>query len=212
MKSDRGKRKSLLQLFKKYDNDNTYNILDIKVPIMEVNKMIFIIATVCRFSRHVWCKRYSKSHRTHTGVKIINSLNNHKRINKIARITTDRGKIFMSKEWRDLLKQRNITHIKTTVYHLESDGLVERTFLSGNQRMRCIGVLHGRRWYENFKNLRTVTNEVTNKATDFSPNDILSGKVQKPTYRKILISITKERAKIQTLKEKNLYHQKEAKD
>jgi hypothetical protein len=85
----------------------------------------------------------------------------------------------LSEEWTNLLKNKKITHIKTAVYHPESDILVEPTFKSMIQRTRCMGAVHSKQRDEIFKNVRALTNKITNKATGYSLSNILSRKVQR---------------------------------
>jgi hypothetical protein len=42
-----------------------------------------------------------------------------------------------------------------------------------------MGAVHSKQWDEIFKNVGTLTNEKTNEATGYVPNDMISGKVQR---------------------------------
>jgi hypothetical protein len=70
-----------------------------------VNLKIYIVPAVCGFFWQVFGKRYLKSPTTNSVVKFISSINEHKRIKKIAKATTDRGKLFMTEEWKNSLNR-----------------------------------------------------------------------------------------------------------
>lgn len=78
-------------------------------------------------------------------------------------IRTDRGFLFASKEWKKYEKELGITHVKTTAYHLQANGQIERANREIKQYLRKYVSQNQEDWSDHLPMLEYVLN--TRKAT-----------------------------------------------
>ncbi|XP_051500808.1 uncharacterized protein LOC127409893 [Myxocyprinus asiaticus] len=91
-------------------------------------------------------------------------------------ILTDQGTTFMSQTLRELYELLNIKSIRTSVYHPQTDGLVER-FNKTLKNMICKFVHDDARNWDKWLNpLLFAVREVPQASTGFSPFDLLYGR------------------------------------
>lgn len=90
-------------------------------------------------------------------------------------IQSDQGTNFTSGLFAKMLQKLGITHVKSTAYHPESQGAIERFHqtLKSNLRSYCTEL--GRDWEEVMPWLLLAAREVTQESTGFSPNELVSG-------------------------------------
>ena len=91
-------------------------------------------------------------------------------------ILTDQGTPFMSRIMKDLCKLLKITQLRTSVYHPQTDGLVERFNQTLKQMLRKIVEADGRNWDQLLPYLLFSIREVPQASTGFSPFELLYGR------------------------------------
>jgi hypothetical protein len=80
-----------------------------------------------------------------------------------------------------------------------------------NARMRSREAVYSEQLYEKFKNLKTLKNKITNEATGYSPNGILSRKVQRTEVHENLDQCNEKMIKNTNTKEKKKHYLKDKK-
>nr|XP_015210947.1 PREDICTED: uncharacterized protein LOC107078390 [Lepisosteus oculatus] len=88
-------------------------------------------------------------------------------------ILTDQGTPFMSKVMRDLCKLLGIQQIRTSVYHPQTDGLVERFNKTLKSMLRKTMQKDGKNWDQLLPYLMFAVREVPQASTGFSPFELL---------------------------------------
>uniref|UniRef100_A0A8C5QMW5 Gypsy retrotransposon integrase-like protein 1 n=1 Tax=Leptobrachium leishanense TaxID=445787 RepID=A0A8C5QMW5_9ANUR len=91
-------------------------------------------------------------------------------------ILTDQGTPFMSKLMSELCKVLNITQLKTSVYHPQTDGLVERFNKTLKAMLRKVIDKDGKNWDHLLPYLMFSIREVPQSSTGFSPFELLYGR------------------------------------
>lgn len=91
-------------------------------------------------------------------------------------ILTDQGTPFMSRIMKDLCRVMNITQLRTSVYHPQTDGLVERFNQTLKQMLRKVIDADGRNWDQLLPHLMFAIREVPQASTGFSPFELLYGR------------------------------------
>ena len=91
-------------------------------------------------------------------------------------ILTDQGTPFMSKIMRDLCTVMKITQLRTSVYHPQTDGLVERFNQTVKQMLKKVMAADGRNWDQLLPYLMFAIREVPQASTGFSPFELLYGR------------------------------------
>ncbi|CAJ0960675.1 unnamed protein product [Ranitomeya imitator] len=102
-------------------------------------------------------------------------------------ILTDQGTPFMSKVMRELCKALKISQLRTSVYHPQSDGLVERFNKTLMSMLRKAIEKDGRDWDCLLPYLMFSIREVPQASTGFSPFELLYGR-----HPRGLLDIAKE--------------------
>ncbi|CAJ0964630.1 unnamed protein product [Ranitomeya imitator] len=102
-------------------------------------------------------------------------------------ILTDQGTPFMSKVMRELCKALKISQLRTSVYHPQSDGLVERFNKTLKSMLRKAIEKDGRDWDCLLPYLMFSIREVPQASTGFSPFELLYGR-----HPRGLLDIAKE--------------------
>ncbi|CAH2247248.1 PREDICTED: uncharacterized protein LOC108718501 [Pelobates cultripes] len=88
-------------------------------------------------------------------------------------ILTDQGTPFMSKVTKELCKLLQIKHLRTSVYHPQTDGLVERFNKTLKSMLRKVIDKDGKNWDCLLPYLMFSIREVPQASTGFSPFELL---------------------------------------
>uniref|UniRef100_A0A8C5QSI0 Gypsy retrotransposon integrase-like protein 1 n=3 Tax=Leptobrachium leishanense TaxID=445787 RepID=A0A8C5QSI0_9ANUR len=91
-------------------------------------------------------------------------------------ILTDQGTPFMSRVMRELCKVMGIKQLRTSVYHPQTDGLVERFNKTLKSMLRKVIDKDGRNWDLLLPYLMFSIREVPQASTGFSPFELLYGR------------------------------------
>ena len=102
-------------------------------------------------------------------------------------ILTDQGTPFMSKVTKELCKLLKITHLRTSVYHPQTDGLVERFNKTLKGMLRKVVAQDGKDWDCLLPYLMFSVREVPQASTGFSPFELVYGR-----HPRGLLDIAKE--------------------
>ena len=89
-------------------------------------------------------------------------------------ILTDQGTAFMSRTLRELYRYLGITSIRTSVYHPQTDGLVERFNKTLKSMLRKFVTEDSRNWDKWLDPLLFAVREVPQASTGFSPFELCS--------------------------------------
>ena len=90
-------------------------------------------------------------------------------------IQSDQGTNFTSGLFAKMLKKLGITHVKSTAYHPESQGAIERFHQTLKSLLHSYGTELSRDWEEVMPWLLLAAREVTQESTGVSPNDLVFG-------------------------------------
>ena len=91
-------------------------------------------------------------------------------------ILTDQGTPFMSRIMKDLCKLMQIKQLRTSVYHPQTDGLVERFNRTLKQMLKKVMEADGRNWDQLLPFLMFSIREVPQSSTGHSPFELLYGR------------------------------------
>ena len=91
-------------------------------------------------------------------------------------ILTEQGTPFMSKIMKDLATLLNIKQLRTSVYHPQTDGLVERFNRTLKSMLKKVIEADGRNWDQLLPYLMFSVREVPQASTGFSPFELLYGR------------------------------------
>lgn len=91
-------------------------------------------------------------------------------------ILTDQGTPFMSRVTKELCRLFRVKHIRTSVYHPQTDGLVERFNKTLKNMLRKVIAKDGRDWDCLLPYLLFAVREVPQSSTGFSPFELLYGR------------------------------------
>lgn len=137
------------------------------------NKFKHIFLVVDGFTK--FCKLYAVKSTTTT--EVINCLNSYfNAYSRPAKIVSDRGTCFTSKEFSDFVTSNNIVHIKIATLSPQSNGQVERInrvitpMLSKEADENSTG-----NWYLNLSKIEFALNNTINRSTGHSPSILLFG-------------------------------------
>lgn len=90
-------------------------------------------------------------------------------------IQSDRGSNFTSRMFREVLEQLRVKHQRSSAYHAQSQGALERFHQTLKSLLRGYCVELNRDWEEGLPWLMLAAREVTQESTGFSPNDLVFG-------------------------------------
>uniref|UniRef100_A0A8C4X6A1 Gypsy retrotransposon integrase-like protein 1 n=1 Tax=Erpetoichthys calabaricus TaxID=27687 RepID=A0A8C4X6A1_ERPCA len=90
-------------------------------------------------------------------------------------VLTDQGTPFTSDTFREVARLLRISHLKTSVYHPQTDGLVERFNQTLKQMLRKVVSADGRNWDQLLPLVLFAYWEVPQASTGFSPFELLYG-------------------------------------
>lgn len=91
-------------------------------------------------------------------------------------ILTDQGSNFMSNLLQEMYLMFNITHLRTSPYHPQTDGLTERFNGTLKTMIREFAANNQRDWDEHLPYLLFAYREVPQESTGFSPFELLYGR------------------------------------
>ena len=91
-------------------------------------------------------------------------------------ILTDQGTNFTSSLLQELYKMLGVTSLRTTPYHPQTDGLVERFNKTLKQMLRRLITGEGREWHKLLPYILFAYREVPQVSTGFSPFELLYGR------------------------------------
>ncbi|XP_067303559.1 uncharacterized protein [Pseudorasbora parva] len=93
-----------------------------------------------------------------------------------AQILTDQGTPFMSRMMADLCRLLKVQQLRTTVYHPQTDGLVERFNQTLKQMLRRVAAEDPRDWDKMLPYVLFGIREVPQASTGFTPFELLFGR------------------------------------
>ncbi|MBN3289911.1 POL2 protein, partial [Polypterus senegalus] len=91
-------------------------------------------------------------------------------------VLTDQGTPFTSDTFKEVAKLLQIKHLKASVYHPQTDGLVERFNQTLKQMLRKVVSADGRNWDQLLPLVLFAYREVPQASTGFSPFELLYGR------------------------------------
>ena len=95
------------------------------------------------------------------------------------KILTDQGSNFTSQLLTEMYKMLHVQPIKTTAYHPQTDGLVERFNKTLKSMLRTVVNKEGKDWDKLIPYLLFAYQEVPQSSTGFSPFEQLYGRTVK---------------------------------
>lgn len=90
-------------------------------------------------------------------------------------IQSDQGSNFLSNVFQQSLRELGVVHIKSSAYHPESQGAVERYHQTLKSMLRKYCLEHSRDWDKGLPFLLFATREVPQESLGFSPNELVFG-------------------------------------
>uniref|UniRef100_A0A8C5BU63 Gypsy retrotransposon integrase-like protein 1 n=1 Tax=Gadus morhua TaxID=8049 RepID=A0A8C5BU63_GADMO len=91
-------------------------------------------------------------------------------------ILTDQGSCFMSRVVKELLKLLQVSQLRTSVYHPQTDGLVERFNQTIKRMLKKSIEADGKNWDQLLPHVLFAIREVPQASTGFSPFELLYGR------------------------------------
>jgi hypothetical protein len=91
-------------------------------------------------------------------------------------LVTDRGSEFSSKAWKDLMKLRNIRHVRTTPANPRSDGLAENMMRTLKDMLTSYVNKYHDNWDEYLAQIAGQYRSTVNDATGYTPFYLLYGR------------------------------------
>ena len=91
-------------------------------------------------------------------------------------VLTDQGSCFMSRVIKELLSLLQVKQLRTSVYHPQTDGLVERFNKTLKQMLRKTMDTDGKNWDQLLPHVLFAIREVPQASTWFSPFELLYGR------------------------------------
>ncbi|XP_023191398.1 uncharacterized protein LOC111608951 [Xiphophorus maculatus] len=90
-------------------------------------------------------------------------------------IQSDQGTNFSSRLFGQVLKQLRVKHNRSTAYHAESQGALERFHQTLKSLLRAYCIELGKDWEDGLPWLMLAAREVTQESIGFSPNELVFG-------------------------------------
>ena len=91
-------------------------------------------------------------------------------------VLTDQGSCFMSRVMKELLSLLQVKQLRTSVYHPQTDGLVERFNKTLKQMLKKAMDTDGKNWDQLLPHVLFTIREVPQASTGFSPFELLYGR------------------------------------
>ena len=146
--------------------------MDVLGPLPKTkNRNQFIITAVDVATRYLFAKAIPRV-RTRETIEFLKEIFSEKGLIRI--LQTDNGKNFTSTEFTQFLKKYHVKHVKSTPYHPQSQGLVERNNKTLNERLR-IYCKDPNEWDVELKEIVLAINSNINKTTKRSPFYLMHG-------------------------------------
>ena len=150
---------------------NTIHIDHVGPFIKSKKQNCYLIGIIDSFTKYVVLR----------AVRIANTSGVTKTLNEIsqffgmpARIISDRGSAFTSKQFATYCKENDITHIQTAVRTPRANGQIERVFRSVNQALASYtNDLTGKNWDENLCAIQWGLNNIKHDITGLSAQQLL---------------------------------------
>ncbi len=101
-----------------------------------------------------------------------------------AEILTDQGTPFMSRLMADLCRLLQVKQLRTTVYHPQTDGLIEQFNQTLKQMLRRVAAEDRRDWDQILPYVLFGIREVPQASTGFTPFELLFGRQPRRTARR----------------------------
>ncbi len=98
------------------------------------------------------------------------------RVGIVEEILTDQGTCFMSKVLKEMCKFLKVSQIRTSVYHPQTDGLVESFNQTLKQMLRKVIEVDGKNWDQLLPYVLFSIREVPQSSTGFLPFELLYGR------------------------------------
>uniref|UniRef100_A0A8C5BI86 Gypsy retrotransposon integrase-like protein 1 n=1 Tax=Gadus morhua TaxID=8049 RepID=A0A8C5BI86_GADMO len=92
-------------------------------------------------------------------------------------VLTDQGSCFMSRVMKQLLSLLQVSQLRTSVYHPQTDGLVERFNKTLKQMLKKVMDADGKNWDQLLPHELFAVREVPQASTGFSPFELLYGRI-----------------------------------
>ena len=142
-------------------------------------KAKYIQVIVDHHSRYLWAFPTP----TNTTASVVNILTNLFRIVGVPKVLlTDRGTNFTSNHFKRFLSQNGVKHIKTSSYHPQTNGLVEKTNNTLITRLKC--ALKDKpklKWSTLIPEVVQQYNDTPHDNTGFTPRFLMFGTYSSPT-------------------------------
>ena len=91
-------------------------------------------------------------------------------------VLTDQGSCFMSRVMKEVLRLLQVKQLRTSVYHPQTDGLVERFNKTLKQMLKKTMQADGKNWDQLLPHVLFAVREVPQASTGFSPFELLYGR------------------------------------
>uniref|UniRef100_A0A8C5C6I6 Gypsy retrotransposon integrase-like protein 1 n=1 Tax=Gadus morhua TaxID=8049 RepID=A0A8C5C6I6_GADMO len=91
-------------------------------------------------------------------------------------VLTDQGSCFMSRVMKEVLSLLQVKQLRTSVYHPQTDGLVERFNKTLKQMLKKVMQADGKNWDQLLPHVLFAVREVPQASTGFSPFELLYGR------------------------------------
>ena len=133
----------------------------------------YVQVVIDHMSRFVW----ATATKTNTAAAAITALDRALRTaNRSSSLLTDNGTNFTSKAFRKFLDSKDISHRRSTAYHPETNGMVERVNGSLTVRIRLkLDEFPKRKWSSLLQQVVDEYNATPHETTGFTPNYLLLG-------------------------------------
>lgn len=134
------------------------------------SKNQYIITAVDMHSGYAWARAQRRTTATEL-IKFMEDIRLEKGLPKF--LHSDNGKNFVSHQFQNYLSNQGIQHIRSTYYHPQSQGRVERLNGTLNDRIRTTSLVD--RWDEELKEILFQMNATPNSADTPSPFFLMHG-------------------------------------
>ena len=133
----------------------------------------YVQVVIDHMSRYVW----ATATKTNTASAAITALDRALRTaTRGSSLLTDNGTNFTSKAFRLFLNSRDVRHLRSTAYHPETNGMVERVNGSLTIRIRLkLDEFPNRKWSSLLQDVVNEYNATPHETTGFTPNFLLLG-------------------------------------